>query len=204
MIGINQMGVNRKAGLDFATGLRSILRADPDVIMVGEVRDPETARIAIEAALTGHMVLTTLHTNDAPSAITRLQKMGIESFLTASAVDCVVAQRLARMLCPDCKRRTILDKRALEDAGFHVGADVEAWEPVGCGRCGGTGYRGRVGIFSVMKMSETLKDMTVANAAQAEITRQARAEGMDTLREDGLAKVSQGITSIAEVARVAV
>ena len=103
MPGINQMGVNRKAGLDFAVGLRSILRADPDVIMVGEIRDPETARIAIEAALTGHMVLTTLHTNDAPSAITRLQKMGIESFLTASAVDCVVAQRLARMLCPDCK-----------------------------------------------------------------------------------------------------
>jgi type IV pilus assembly protein PilB len=114
--GINQMGVNRKAGLDFATGLRSILRADPDVIMVGEVRDPETARIAVEAALTGHMVLTTLHTNDAPSAVTRLAKMGIESFLTASAVDCVVAQRLARTLCPDCKRRTVLERAALEEA----------------------------------------------------------------------------------------
>ena len=153
MPGVNQMGVNRKAGLDFAVGLRSILRADPDVIMVGEVRDPETARIAIEAALTGHMVLTTLHTNDAPSAITRLQKMGIESFLTASAVDCVVAQRLARMLCPDCKRRTVLERASLEAAGFRVGADVEAWEPVGCGRCGGTGYRGRVGIYSVMTMT---------------------------------------------------
>ena len=204
MSGINQMGVNRKAGLDFATGLRSILRADPDVIMVGEVRDAETARIAVEAALTGHMVLTTLHTNDAPSAVTRLQKMGIESFLTASAVDCVIAQRLARTLCPDCKTRTVLERSVLEEAGFRVGADVEAWDPVGCGRCAGTGYRGRVGLFSVMKMSETLKDMTVGNAPQAELTRQARSEGMLTLREDGLAKVNQGITSIAEVARVAV
>jgi type IV pilus assembly protein PilB len=204
MPGINQMGVNRKAGLDFATGLRSILRADPDVIMVGEVRDAETARIAVEAALTGHMVLTTLHTNDAPSAVTRLQKMGIESFLTASAVDCVIAQRLARTLCPDCKTRTVLERSALEEAGFRVGADVEAWDPVGCGRCAGTGYRGRVGLFSVMKMSETLKDLTVGNAPQAELTRQARSEGMLTLREDGLAKVNQGITSIAVVARVAV
>ncbi len=204
MPGVNQMGVNRKAGLDFATGLRSILRADPDVIMVGEVRDPETARIAIEAALTGHMVLTTLHTNDAPSAITRLQKMGIESFLTASAVDCVVAQRLARMLCSDCKRRTVLEQRALEVSGFRVGTDIEAWEPVGCGRCNNTGYRGRTGIYSVMTMSEGLKDLTVANAPQADITRLARTEGMLTLREDGLAKVTQGVTSIEEVARVAV
>ncbi|MCB0876185.1 MAG: Flp pilus assembly complex ATPase component TadA [Solirubrobacterales bacterium] len=204
MPGINQMGVNRKAGLDFAVGLRSILRADPDVIMVGEVRDPETARIAIEAALTGHMVLTTLHTNDAPSAITRLQKMGIESFLTASAVDCVVAQRLARMLCPDCKTRAVLSRQSLESSGFRVGADVEAWEPGGCGRCNGTGYRGRVGVFSVMRMSEELKDMTVAGAPQADLTRQARSEGMLTLREDGLAKVNRGITSIAEVTRVAV
>jgi len=202
--GINQMGVNRKAGLDFATGLRSILRADPDVIMVGEVRDPETARIAIEAALTGHMVLTTLHTNDAPSAVTRLAKMGIESFLTASAVDCVVAQRLARTLCTDCKRRAVLDQAALEEAGFRVGTDIEAWDPVGCARCGGTGYRGRAGLFSVMRMSEQLKDLTVAGAPQAELTRQAREEGMQTLREDGLAKVKEGVTSIAEVARVAV
>ncbi|GIK77360.1 MAG: type II secretion system protein GspE [Acidobacteria bacterium] len=202
--GINQMGVNRKAGLDFATGLRSILRADPDVIMVGEVRDPETARIAIEAALTGHMVLTTLHTNDAPSAVTRLAKMGIESFLTASAVDCVVAQRLARTLCTDCKRRTVLEQAVLEEAGFRVGTDIEAWDPVGCARCGGTGYRGRAGLFSVMRMSEQLKDLTVAGAPQAELTRLAREEGMQTLREDGLAKVKEGVTSIAEVARVAV
>ena len=202
--GVNQMGVNRKAGLSFSTGLRSILRADPDVIMVGEIRDAETARIAIEAALTGHMVLSTLHTNDAPGAITRLSKMGIEAFLTASAVDCVVAQRLARTLCKECKRRTALEQRALETAGFRVGADVEAWEPVGCNRCNHTGYRGRLGLYSVMRMSEGLKDLTVSGAPQAEITRLAREEGMSTLREDGLAKVRQGVTSIEEVARVAV
>src|SRR5207244_4722132 len=133
--GINQLNVNRKAGLDFATGLRSILRADPDVIMVGEIRDAETARIAVESALTGHMVLTTLHTNDAPGAIARLTKMGIESFLTASAVECVVAQRLARQLCTYCKRRTMIAKDTLLEAGFRVGADVEAYEPLGCARC---------------------------------------------------------------------
>ena len=132
LTGVNQIGVNRKAGLTFATGLRSVLRADPDVIMVGEIRDAETARIGIEAALTGHMVLTTLHTNDAPGAITRLQEMGIESFLTSSAVECVVAQRLARVLCPHCKRRTVVSRAALEEAGFRVGTDLEAYEPVGC------------------------------------------------------------------------
>jgi type IV pilus assembly protein PilB len=202
--GVNQIGVNRKAGLDFATGLRSMLRADPDVIMVGEVRDGETARIAIEAALTGHMVLTTLHTNDAPGAISRLTKMGIETFLISSAVDCVVAQRLARTLCSHCKRRTVLPRSALESQGFRVGADVEAWEPVGCARCSGSGYRGRIGLYSVMRMTETLKDMTVTNAPQAELERVARGEGMMTLREDGLDKVRQGLTSIEEVARVSV
>jgi type IV pilus assembly protein PilB len=202
--GINQIGVNRKAGLDFATGLRSMLRADPDVIMVGEVRDPETARIAIEAALTGHMVLTTLHTNDAPGAITRLSKMGVEPFLTASALGCVVAQRLARLLCPDCKRRTLLPRSALEIGGFRVGADIEAWEPVGCSRCGGGGYRGRIGLYSVMEMSEELKELTVSGAPEAEVEALAREQGMRTLREDGLEKVRQGLTSIEEVARVSV
>ncbi len=202
--GVNQIGVNRKAGLDFATGLRSMLRADPDVIMVGEVRDGETARIAIEAALTGHMVLTTLHTNDAPGAISRLTKMGIETFLISSAVDCVVAQRLARTLCTHCKRRTVLPRAVLESQGFRVGADVEAWEPVGCARCNGTGYRGRIGLYSVMRMSDDLKDMTVTGSPQAELERAARSEGMLTLREDGLDKVRQGLTSISEVARVSV
>jgi type IV pilus assembly protein PilB len=200
--GINQINVNRKAGLTFATGLRSILRADPDVIMVGEIRDAETARIAIESALTGHMMLTTLHTNDAPGAVIRLSKMGIESFLTASAVECVVAQRLARTLCPACKRRKLIPQHALEEAGFRVGADVEAYEPVGCPRCNRTGYRGRVGLFSVMVLSERIKEQTVEGASEAEIAKVAREEGMISLREDGLQKVRDGVTSIAEVARV--
>ncbi len=200
--GVTQMNVNRKAGLEFATGLRSILRADPDVIMVGEIRDAETARIAIESALTGHMVLSTLHTNDAPGTLSRLAKMGIESFLTASALECVVAQRLARQLCTQCKKRTVIPHQALVDAGFRVGGDMEAYEPVGCSRCTQTGYRGRIGLYSVMAMSERLKEMTIEGSSEAEITEVARAEGMVTLREDGLAKVRAGITSIAEVARV--
>jgi type IV pilus assembly protein PilB len=200
--GINQINVNRKAGLDFATGLRSILRADPDIVMVGEIRDGETARIAVEAALTGHMMLTTLHTNDAPGAIARLTKMGIEAFLTASAVDCVVAQRLARKLCTHCKRRTIVPPEALANAEIRVGAELEAYEPVGCGRCNQSGYKGRVGIFSVMEMSERIKEMTVAQASEAEIAGVAREEGMLTLREDGVTKVRAGLTSLEEVLRV--
>ena len=200
--GINQLNVNRKAGLTFATGLRSILRADPDVIMVGEIRDGETARIAIEAALTGHMLLTTLHTNDAPGAVARLNKMGIESFLTASAVECVVAQRLARQLCTYCKRRTLIPMNALVQAGFRVGTDLEAYEPVGCARCSHTGYRGRIGLYSVMQMSDRIKDLTVSGAPESEIATVAREEGMLSLREDGLHKVRRGITSIEEVARV--
>jgi type IV pilus assembly protein PilB len=200
--GINQINVNRKAGLDFATGLRSILRADPDIVMVGEIRDGETARIAIEAALTGHMMLTTLHTNDAPGAITRLTKMGIESFLIASAVDCVVAQRLARKLCAHCKRRTIVPPQILAEAEIRVGGEVEAYEPVGCSRCNQSGYRGRVGIFSVMSLSDRIKEMAVAHASEADIAATAREEGMLTLREDGLTKVRAGQTSLAEVVRV--
>jgi len=202
LAGINQINVNRKAGLDFATGLRSILRADPDIVMVGEIRDGETARISIEAALTGHMMLTTLHTNDAPGAITRLTKMGIEAFLIASAVDCVVAQRLARKLCSHCKRRTIVPPQALADAEIRVGGDVEAYEPVGCARCNQSGYKGRVGIFSVMRMGDRIKEMTVAQAPEAEIATVAREEGMLTLREDGLGKVRAGLTSLEEVIRV--
>jgi type IV pilus assembly protein PilB len=201
--GVNQIGVHRKAGLTFATGLRSVLRADPDVIMVGEIRDAETGRIAIEAALTGHMVLTTLHTNDAPAAITRLQEMGIESFLTSSAVDCVVAQRLARVLCSHCKRRIVIPQAALEDAGFRMGTDLEAYEPVGCGRCHGAGYRGRIGIYSVMVMSERIKEMVVNMASEADVAKAALEEGMVTLRDAGLSKVRAGVTSIEEVARVA-
>ncbi|MBS1895038.1 MAG: Flp pilus assembly complex ATPase component TadA [Actinobacteria bacterium] len=200
--GVNQINVNRKAGLDFATGLRSMLRADPDIVMVGEIRDAETARIAIEAALTGHMMLSTLHTNDAPGAIPRLNEMGIETFLTASAVDCVVAQRLARKLCPGCKRRTLISRDALVGAGVRAAADVEGYEPVGCPRCANTGYRGRVGIYSVMSMSESLKELTIKQAAEPEIAAVAEEEGMLTLREDGVSKVRAGVTSLEEVLRV--
>jgi type IV pilus assembly protein PilB len=200
--GVNQINVNRKAGLDFATGLRSILRADPDIVMVGEIRDSETARIAIEAALTGHLMLSTLHTNDAPGAIPRLNEMGIETFLTASAVDCVIAQRLARKLCSGCKRRTLISVEALAAAGVRSGADVEGYEPAGCPRCNNSGYRGRVGLYSAMMMSEGIKELTIRRAAEPEITSVAEEEGMLTLREDGISKVRAGVTSLEEVLRV--
>lgn len=200
--GINQINVNRKAGLDFATGLRSILRADPDIVMVGEIRDPETARIAIEAALTGHLMLSTLHTNNAPGAIVRLSEMGIESFLVASAVDGVVAQRLARKLCIHCRRLGEVPPEALAQAGIRAETGIEAYEPVGCGRCGHSGYRGRVGIYSVMRMTPRMKGLVVGHAPEPEVNAIARSEGMRTLREDGLAKVGEGLTSLQEVLRV--
>ncbi len=200
--GINQINVNRKAGLDFATGLRSILRADPDIVMVGEIRDPETARIAVEAALTGHLMLSTLHTNNAPGAIVRLSEMGIEPFLVASAVDCVVAQRLARKLCTHCRREAKVPPEALAQAGMKAENGMDAFEPVGCGRCGHTGYRGRVGIYSVMRMTTRLKGLAVGRAPEGEVAAVARSEGMRTLREDGVTKVSHGLTSLQEVLRV--
>ena len=177
LAGINQMQVNMKSGLTFARGLRSMLRADPDIIMVGEIRDAETARIAIESALTGHLVLSTLHTNDAPSAISRLTEMGIEPFLSASALDCIVAQRLVRTLCVHCRRPTTLTQSALEVAGFPSDHDVEAFEPVGCSRCGGSGYKGRRGLFEVMRLSEELRSLTVERASADEIKRTALGPG---------------------------
>ena len=202
LTGITQVQVNPKAGLHFATGLRSMMRADPDIIMVGEIRDRETAQIAVESALTGHLVLSTLHTNDAPTAITRLVEMGIEPFLVASAIDCVVAQRLARLLCGNCKQRTILTRDVLEDHGFHAVTDVEAYAPVGCSRCGQSGYKGRLGLYEVMMVSEEIRSLAVQRASSDEIARVAVSEGMKRLREDGLDKVRLGVTSIAEVARV--
>ena len=200
--GITQVQVNPRAGLHFSTGLRSMMRADPDVIMVGEVRDRETAQIAVEAALTGHLVLSTLHTNDAPTAITRLIEMGIEPFLVASAIDCVVAQRLARTLCSQCKARTIVSAAVLGEHGFHAKFDVEAYEPVGCTRCGGTGYKGRVGLYEVMRMSDEIRRLVVARAPAEEIAEVAVHEGMRRLRDDGLEKIGLGRTSVAEVTRV--
>jgi type IV pilus assembly protein PilB len=200
--GITQVQVNPRAGLGFATGLRSMMRADPDIIMVGEIRDAETATIAVESALTGHLVLSTLHTNDAPTAITRLIEMGIEPFLVASAIDCIVAQRLARTLCATCKRRTLIPARVLEDGGFHAAFDLEAYEPTGCGRCANTGYKGRVGLYEVMVVNEEIRKLVLERAPADQIAQVAIQNGMRRLREDGLEKVKQGRTSIAEVLRV--
>jgi type IV pilus assembly protein PilB len=201
--GITQVQTNPRAGLTFSSGLRSMMRADPDIIMVGEIRDRETAQIAIEAALTGHLVLSTLHTNDAPGAISRLIEMGIEPFLVGSAVDCVVAQRLARLLCEECKRRTTITSDVMRANGFNVGLDLEAYEPVGCARCGGSGYKGRIGLYEVMWVSETIRALAVAKEPSENIAHAAVHEGMMRLREDGLEKVRRGLTSIAEIARVA-
>jgi type IV pilus assembly protein PilB len=200
--GLSQLQVSVKTGLTFAAGLRAMVRADPDVIMVGEIRDRETASIAIESALTGHLVLSTLHTNDAPSAITRLIEMGIEPFLVASAVDCVVAQRLVRVLCQNCKKRTIIPAEALRDSGYSALVDLEAYEPVGCRRCSGSGYRGRLGLYEVMLISQEIQRMTLERRPAEEIQELAVQEGMTRLCDDGLEKVKQGRTSMAEVARV--
>jgi type IV pilus assembly protein PilB len=203
--GVNQIQMNVKAGLDFARALRSFLRCSPDIILVGEIRDMETAKIAIESALTGHLVLSTLHTNDAPGAITRLTEMGVEPFLTASAVDCILAQRLARTLCEDCKIEGKPTKKVLIDAGFREDAlpDV-VYGPNGCPKCGGTGYRGRTGVHEVMMMSDEIARLTVEEATTEDIKKVAIEQGMLTLRQDGLEKVRQGVTSIEEVVRVIV
>ena len=200
--GITQIQVNTKAGLLFETGLRAIVRADPDIIMVGEIRDRETAKIAIEAALTGHLVLSTLHTNDAATSVTRLIEMGIEPFLVASAIDCVVAQRLVRTLCPQCKRRVILPMATLREYGYHAGFDVEGYEPVGCKHCAGSGFKGRTGIYEVMTITPEIRALALERRSASEILELAVTQGMRRLRDDGLEKVKQGRTSISEVARV--
>jgi type IV pilus assembly protein PilB len=205
MPGINQVQVNPKAGLTFASALRSILRSDPDVVLLGEIRDHETAQIAIEAALTGHLVLSTLHTNDAPSAVTRLTEMDIEPFLVGSALDCVVAQRLARRLCDRCKAPVSYDPEELRRLRFPVPADGEpstGFGPVGCTACSNTGYRGRLAVHEVMAVTEEIERMTVARASSADIARTAREQGMLTLREDGWEKVKLGLTSVDEILRV--
>ncbi|GAB4273428.1 MAG: GspE/PulE family protein [Coriobacteriia bacterium] len=203
--GVNQVQMNPKAGLTFASALRSFLRASPDIILIGEIRDYETAKIGIESALTGHLVLSTLHTNDAPGAITRLTEMGVEPFLTASAVDCVLAQRLARRLCKECKVEERPSEKALIDAGFPPDDLPEVvYRPGGCPKCSGTGYRGRMGIHEVMLVSEEIARLTVEEAPAEEIKKVAVAQGMLTLRQDGLEKVRRGDTSIEEVCRVVV
>jgi type IV pilus assembly protein PilB len=200
--GVTQVQVNPRAGLSFAAGLRAMMRADPDVIMVGEIRDKETAQIAVEAALTGHLVLSTLHTNDAPTAVTRLVEMGIEPFLVASAIDCVVAQRLARRLCGQCKRPVTVPAEVMRANGFDVEGPVDVHEAVGCPRCGGSGYKGRLGLYEVMTLDQEIRELAVARASADQIAASAMRKGMRRLRDDGLEKVRQGHTSLAEVARV--
>ena len=200
--GVTQVAVNARSGLTFATGLRAMMRADPDIIMVGEIRDRETAQISIEAALTGHLLLSTLHTNDAPSSITRLVEMGIEPFLVASSVRCVVAQRLARVLCTGCKKSVTLEAGVLARSGFHIDHDIAGYEAGGCPRCSGSGYKGRVGIYEIMPVSDEIRDLALHSASSDRIMETARAQGMRTLREDAFEKVKAGVTAVDEVLRV--
>ena len=207
LAGVNQVQVNVKAGLTFASALRSILRQDPDIVLVGEMRDRETAHIGIEAALTGHLVLSTLHTNDAASAVTRLTEMGIEPFLVGSAIDAVLAQRLARRLCSKCKEVYRPETATLQEAGLDadtVEQRPEVFRAVGCKACGNTGYKGRLALHEVMSVTEDIERLTVERASSEDIKRVAISQGMRTLRDDGLAKVLLGLTTIEEVARVVV
>jgi general secretion pathway protein E len=195
MDGINQIHVNPQIGLTFAAGIRHIVRQDPDVIMVGEIRDRETADIAIRAALTGHFVYSTLHTNDAPSAITRLSDMGVENYLITSSLVAVLAQRLVRVICTDCKAPDAT--RITPD-----GDTVKTYRGRGCEACFGSGYTGRMGIFELMELNDEIRQMIMANADAAAITQVARRNGMRNLREDGWLKVRNGVTTPDEVLRV--
>lgn len=198
--GINQIQLNEKAGLTFSEALRSILRQDPDKIMVGEIRDLETGQLAVRAALTGHLVLSTLHTNDAPSASIRLIEMGIAPFLVASSLIGVVAQRLVRRLCEHCKEEYELSESVLLDTGLPPG--TRAWKPVGCDVCRTTGYRGRTAVFEIMKVDDVIQSLILENASATRIRKEAISRGMRTLRQSGLKKVSEGITSLEEVLQV--
>jgi type IV pilus assembly protein PilB len=203
--GINQCQVNVKAGMTFSAALRSMLRCDPDIVLLGEIRDGETAQIATEAALTGHLVLSTLHTNDAPSSIPRITEMGIEPFLVGSAVDCILAQRLARRLCSTCKERYTPTVDELTSTKFPFNSDEplpEMYRPVGCARCASTGYKGRLALHEVMRMSDEIERLAVTHGTAEEIGKVAREQGMTTLRDDGFYKVLQGTTSIQEILRV--
>ncbi len=201
--GVSQMAVNPRAGVTFATALRAIVRQDPDIIMVGEIRDAETAEIATHASLTGHLVFSTIHTNDAPSVVTRLLDMGVEPFLIASSLAGALAQRLVRVLCPDCKRpaEPIPEVEAALRGAAGPEETVQVYEPVGCARCRYTGYRGRAGIFELMVMSSRLRGLVVRRADAEELFTVGRAEGMRTMREAGLRKVAQGTTTMEEILR---
>jgi type IV pilus assembly protein PilB len=209
LAGVNQVQINNRAGLTFASALRSILRSDPDVVMVGEIRDGETAKISIEAALTGHFVLSTLHTNDAPSAITRLNEMGVEPFLTGAAVTGVLAQRLARKLCSHCCEMyqpsvdELLQSRVAPDVAA-ASDGMAFYRKRGCRRCNQTGYKGRVGVYQLLTMTESIAQLAVARASREDVERAAMDAGMRSLWDDGLSKVAAGLTSVEELARVLV
>ncbi|MET1006340.1 MAG: GspE/PulE family protein, partial [Propionibacteriaceae bacterium] len=205
--GVNQVQVNHKAGLTFAAVLPAILRSDPDVVLIGEIRDGTTAQIAVEASLTGHLVLSTLHTNDAPGAITRLTEMGTEPFLVGSALDCVLAQRLARRLCDWCKEAYAPTEEELVGARWPY-QDLKIpdtlYGPVGCRNCSNTGYRGRIALHEVMPVTSEIESLTIRRASSTEIREVAVQQGMYDLRADGLAKATSGLTSVREVSRVAI
>lgn len=201
--GINQVQMKEQIGLNFAAALRSFLRQDPNIVLVGEIRDFETAEIAIKAALTGHLVLSTLHTNDAPSTVSRMVNMGIEPFLVATSVNLIQAQRLIRRVCSNCKEAQDLPIEALVEAGFSEdeAAELKMYKGAGCDRCNGTGYKGRVGLFEVMEMNDELRELVIIGASSIEIRKKAIENGMVTLRESGLCKLREGITTIEEVVK---
>jgi type IV pilus assembly protein PilB len=212
MPGLCQVQMNTRAGMTFAAALRSVLRADPDIVMVGEIRDGETAKIAVESALTGHMVFSTLHTNDAPSAITRLDEMGVEPFLTASSLVGVLAQRLIRVLCPRCKEEMQVTYRELRNSiedfpipdGKTLDATTTVYSPKGCIACSNTGYKGRQGVFEFLQVTREMKELILKRSGVAEIKELAIQQGMHTLRQEGIDKILEGTTSVEEVLRVIV
>jgi type IV pilus assembly protein PilB len=203
LLGVNQVQVRENIGLNFAAALRSFLRQDPNIILVGEIRDFETAEIAVKAALTGHLVLSTLHTNDAPSTINRLMNMGIEPFLVASSLNLVCAQRLVRRVCSNCKVVESLAPQALEQIGFSAedARTVKPYKGAGCEQCNKTGYRGRVGLYEVMEITDELRELILVGASGLELRKKALEEGMISLRGSGLRKVKAGVTTIEEVLR---
>lgn len=200
--GIRQIQVNPKVALTFANGLRSILRQDPDVVMVGEIRDPETAEIAIQAALTGHLVLSTLHTNDAPSALTRLIDMDVEPFLASSSIIGILAQRLVRKICQGCKEKYTPTKEALKDIGLKAGEELDFYRGKGCPKCLNTGYKGRIGIYELLVPDDKIRNAIISKAPAEDIKKLAVSSGMVTLMEDGIEKVKEGITTVEEILRV--
>jgi type IV pilus assembly protein PilB len=204
LVGINQVQMHEDIGLTFAAALRAFLRQDPDIIMVGEIRDFETAEIGVKAALTGHLVLSTLHTNDAPSTINRLLNMGIEPFLVASSINLIMAQRLVRVVCPHCKEELPVAQEALREIGVppDLMDSMRCYHGVGCSQCGGMGYKGRIALYEVMPMSDAIREAVLAGASSADVKRAAIESGMNSLRMSGVAKIAEGMTTVEEVLRV--